>query len=146
MTAIVLAMAATGGSAPARSVDAGTLPFCGELRRIVAATGEWPPFLPVSAWRSVYVPGFEQSCGLRDHGSGWRFVCTRPGRRGLDDMARLVAQTADCLEQSVRFPDEAEGRRARFRTATSAIHIEQASAAGSAGPTLTLTVYPIPIH
>lgn len=144
---LVLAMAAAGcDGAQARTVDAGSLAFCAELRRIVAATGEWPPFQPVSAWESVDVPGFEQPCGLRDHGSGWRFVCSRPGEHGPDEMARLVAQTAACLEQAVRFPDEAEGRRARFRTATAAVHIERSGVAGSARPALTLTVYPIPIH
>jgi hypothetical protein len=61
-------------------------------------------------------------------------------------MARLVAQTAACLDEAVRFPDEAEGRRARFRTATAAIHIERSEDTDSAGPALTLTVYPIPIH
>ena len=61
-------------------------------------------------------------------------------------MARVVARTAACLELSVHFPDEAEGRRARFRTSTAAIHIEQTSLAGSAAPMLTLTVYPLPIH
>ena len=146
-TAFMLTIAAAGiGAAPARTEEAGTLPYCAELRRIVAATGDWPPFQPVSAWEKVDVPGFEQPCGLRDHGSGRRFVCSRPGEHGPDDMARLVAKTAACLEQSVRFPDEAEGRRARFRTATAAVHIERSGVAERGPPALTLTVYPIPIH
>ena len=147
VTALILTMATAGnGAANSRTVDAGSLPYCAELRRIVAATGEWPPFQPLAAWERVNVPGFGQPCGLRDHGSGWRFVCSRPGEDGPDDMARLVTQTAACLDQAVRFPDEAEGRRARFRTATAAIHIERSGVGGSAGPVLTLTVYPIPIH
>ena len=147
MTALILIIAAAGsGTADSRTVDAGSLPYCAELRRIVAATGEWPPFQPVAAWASVNVPGFEQPCGLREHGSGLQFVCSRPGEDGPDDMARLVARTAACLEQAVRFPDEAEGRRARFKTATAAIHVERSGVAGSAGPVLTLTVYPLPIH
>ena len=147
LTAIMTIMAvAGGGAAQARMVNAGAQPYCAELRRIVTATGGWPPFQPVSAWESVIVPGFEPPCGLREHGSAWKFVCSRPGEPGPDEMARLVARTAACLEQALRFPDEAGGLRARFRTATAAIHIEQAPVAGSAGPALTLTVYPIPIH
>ena len=145
--AIVMTMVVTGGiAAQARTVDAGTQPYCAELRHIVAATGEWPPFQPVSDWERIAVPGFEQPCGLRSHGSGSRFLCSRPDSQSPDEMARLVAQTAACLDEAVRFPDEAEGRRARFRTATAAIHIERSEVADSAGPTLTLTVYPIPIH
>lgn len=147
MTALILTMAAAGNSAAdSRTVDAGTQPYCAELRRIVAATGEWPPFQPVSAWERIVVPGFEQPCGLRSHGSGWRFLCSRSDSQSPDDMARRVAQTAACLDEAVRFPDEADGRRARFRTATAAIHIERSGVAGSAGPALTLIVYPIPIH
>jgi hypothetical protein len=146
VTALILAMTAAGsGAADSRTVDAGSLPYCAGLRGIVAAAGGWPPFQPVSAWERVVVPGFEQPCGLRSHGIGWRFVCSRPDSDGPDDMARLVAQTAACLDEAVRLPDEAEGRRARFRTATAALQIERPEAAGSTGPTLTLTVYPIPI-
>ena len=106
--------------------------ICAELRRIVAATGEWPPFQPHTAWRQMIVTGFEQPCGLRSHGSGWRFECSRPDETGPDDWERLVAQTGACLTDAIRFPDEAEGRRARFRTGTAAIHIERGHASNAA--------------
>jgi hypothetical protein len=102
---IMMAMAMAGGSAAqARTVDAGTQPYCAELRRIVAATGEWPPFQPVSAWERIVVSGFEQPCGLRSHGSGWRFLCSRSDSQSPDDMARLVAQTAACWMRPSVFP------------------------------------------
>ena len=79
VTALILAMTAAGsGAADSRTVDAGSLPYCAGLRGIVAAAGGWPPFQPVSAWERVVVPGFEQPCGLRSHGIGWRFVWQSP--------------------------------------------------------------------
>jgi hypothetical protein len=138
-TAVLLALLPAPSPAQRRTVDT----FCIELRRVVHATGETPPFASLASARGT-LPGFGD-CTLFNDRHGRRFSCTARAEPAL--FQQLVDQVARCLTGAIRRPDEAGLPLVQFRTATALIAIRQYPLHGDgSGVPLSFSVLPIPIH
>jgi hypothetical protein len=125
----------------ARTVDT----FCSELRRIVHATGETPPFASLVSAR-VTLPGLSDGCNYYNDRHGRRISCIA-GHADPGAWQALVDHSARCLPEAIRRPDESDPLLAQFRTATALIVIRQHTLPGdSRGIQLSYTVHPVPIH
>jgi len=117
---LIATIAVAGNAAQARQ------DFCAEIREVVAAARETPPFSsfpPPSGMRGRRMLGFSV-CGTDSLNGYPRFVCggspTEPrGWSGHEELALLVEQ---CLPQAVRAAEEVDdpsvsrpGRRPRVR-------------------------------
>jgi hypothetical protein len=114
------AMAASGASQAQAHAD-----FCAELREVVAAARETPPFASFPNWSTYARPmlAFEQCGTARDYGS-LRFLCTRydperlpepPGLDSRESFDRLVSRIEHCLPRAIRARDERPVPNARSR-------------------------------
>ena len=123
---------------PARTVDT----VCTELRRIVEATGDRPPFASIVS-SPVALPGFGDRCILTGNAHAGRVTCTGTAE-GPNHWLSLAGHTARCLPGALRRPDEPDQRLAHFRTGTAYIAIRQVPGPGAGG--LSYIVQSIPVH
>jgi hypothetical protein len=102
-TALVAAVAPA--SAAAQSADG----FCGELREVVAAARDAPPFAslpPPTGREGRRVLGFAV-CGARSRDADAHFVCSSPTEdREWQDQIELASRIEQCLPGAVRAGEE----------------------------------------
>jgi hypothetical protein len=119
----LLGLSGAAGAQPPAPLD----PFCAELRRVIAAAAERPPFasLPdLSDRPRAAMLGFAEDCGRSEAANGGRaFICIRqlPGEKLRVDS--LAAGIQRCLPTAERLADS--GRESMFRE-----HVVRLRAAG----------------
>jgi hypothetical protein len=82
-------------------------PFCVELRRVVAAAGDNPPFASLPRGNSPAARpmfGFDSPCGVDDRARPF-FVCQEQLAPPEVTSERLIAASARCLRGAVRLAD-----------------------------------------
>ena len=140
--AVIIAFAvAAPVQAPARTVDT----FCTELRRIVRAIHERPPFASLSTTPAA-LPGFGGGCELFNDRHGLRVHCTMTAADPRH-FQRLAAHTARCLPDATRTADRSDPFVVGFSAGNALILIRQHSLPGdSRGINLSYTVQPFALR
>lgn len=155
LTLALLIGPAAAAQAQSQSLEASG--FCAELRRVVAAAAETPPFRSLAAHRpgaaskpdngtaQSAAPGpsldFAEPCRVFDDAQGRRFVCYQYFAPETLGEAALVADTARCLPDATRAPEAAYPPGTRFRLGAATIRInEQGTRGGHIGRQVYLVV------
>ena len=149
MQYMAIALLGLSASAAAQPPD-GADPFCGDLRRVVAAAGERPAFASLPAEvgeRGISMFGFSNGCGRYEAQGRQVFGCYRqlpPPELRVDIFA---AQIARCLPTAERLPDAGpEGlfreHVVRFRIAGATIEAAEGGWRTAGGGRVTLVVRP----